>query len=63
MTMEVDFGVEGRNTCECGRVWLLKEIRVPQRDKNSIECTCGRTLISWNGECFWKAELIEDISK
>src|ERR1039458_3687646 len=60
--MEVNAGVEGKNTCpECGRVWLLTQRKVPQRDKDDISCICGRTLVSWNGGCVWTATLIDDI--
>jgi hypothetical protein len=57
---EVNGGVEGENTCECGLVWYLSKRKEPQRDKDSISCTCGQTLVSWNGGCVWKAELVED---
>jgi hypothetical protein len=33
--------VEGRNTCECGRVWELTQRRKSQRDKDDISCYCG----------------------
>jgi hypothetical protein len=59
--MAVNSGVEGNNTCECGRVWLLSKRSVPQRDKDDISCTCGKTLVSWNGGCVWTAKLIKDI--
>lgn len=45
----VNAGVEGEHTCRCGRVWLLAKRNVPQRDKDDISCTCGRALVSWNG--------------
>jgi hypothetical protein len=61
--MEVNSGIEGKNTCECGRVWLLTLYKRPQRDNGVISCTCGRTLAIWNGECVWTATLIQDISK
>jgi hypothetical protein len=61
MNPEVNAGVEGKNTCDCGRVWNLVERSSPQRDKDSISCVCGKTLVSWNGGCYWKAELIADI--
>ena len=57
----VNAGVEGRNTCECGRVWELTQRKEPQRDKDDISCTCGRTLVSWNGGCVWKAKLVSDV--
>jgi hypothetical protein len=59
--MEVNSGVEGKTTCECGRVWLLTQHKRAQRDKDDISCTCGRILVSWNGGCVWTAELIRDI--
>jgi hypothetical protein len=59
--MEVNSGVEGENTCECGRVWLLAKRRVPQRDKDDLSCNCGKTLVRWNGGCVWTAKLIKDV--
>lgn len=56
----VNSGVEGENTCLCGRVWLLAKRSAPQRDKDDICCTCGRVLVSWNGGCVWEATLILD---
>jgi hypothetical protein len=58
---EVNGGVEGKNTCECGRVWLLAERKTPQRDKDEIICPCGKVLVSWNGGCVWTAKLVKDI--
>jgi len=45
--------------CECGRVWKLNEIKVGMRDKDSLNCTCGREVISWNGGVVYT---MEDIS-
>jgi len=59
--MEVNSGVEGENTCECGRVWLLAKRKVPQRDKDDLSCNCGKKLVRWNGGCVWTAQLIKDI--
>ena len=42
-------------------MWLLAKRNVPQRDKDDISCTCGKTLVSRNGGCVWTAELIRDI--
>lgn len=47
--------------CECGRVWNLKKHSLIQRDPDSVECKCGRTLKSWTGACFWEAELVQDV--
>lgn len=57
----VNSGKEGEKPCECGRVWLLAKRNEPQRDKDDISCTCGRTLVSWNGGCVWTAKLIKDV--
>lgn len=35
--------------CECGRIYELRKIKVPVRDKDSIHCECGRELMAWNG--------------
>jgi hypothetical protein len=59
--MDVNSGVEGENTCECGRVWLLAKRKVPQRDKDDLSCNCGKTLVRWNGGCVWTAKLIKDV--
>jgi hypothetical protein len=59
--MEVNSGVEGKNTCQCGRVWFLTQRKRGQRDKDDLSCTCGRTLVSWNGGCVWTAKLIKDV--
>ena len=59
MNTEVNAGVEGKNICECGRVWMLTQRKVPQRDKDYLSCTCGSILVSWNGGCVWTAELID----
>jgi hypothetical protein len=61
MNTEVNAGVEGENTCECGRVWLLVPRKVPQRDKDEVSCICEQNLASWNGGCVWTAKLIKDI--
>jgi hypothetical protein len=36
MDSGVNCGVEGEKICLCGRVWLLSERKVPQRDKDDI---------------------------
>jgi hypothetical protein len=45
-------------TCECGLTWLLRKIKQPMRDNDSLQCKCGRTLIEWNGGCTWVGELV-----
>jgi len=59
--MDPDLGFKGEVTCECGRVWLLAQEKLIQRESDSIECMCGKTLRKWNGPHFWMAELIRDI--
>ena len=63
MNPKVNAGKEGRHRCVCGRVWELSERKVPMRDKDSLACDCGATLVSWNGGCVWNATLIEDIQE
>jgi len=48
--------------CECGLTWKLTKHKAPFgiRDSDSLTCTCGRELISWNGGCIWVAELIPE---
>ncbi len=48
-------------TCECGRVWELKRIKIIMRDKDSLNCICGRELIHWNGGHMWTGTLVSDI--
>jgi len=44
--------------CQCGRVWRLAEHKVSTRDKDTLECKCGRVIISWNGGVIYTAELV-----
>lgn len=59
--MDFDLGIDGEKKCECGRVWYLRKRSLIQRDPDSIECKCGRTLKEWTGACFWEAELIRGL--
>ena len=45
-------------TCECGLVWKLRKVKVIMRDADSLNCNCGRELISWNGGHIWTGEII-----
>jgi hypothetical protein len=47
--------------CECGRVWHLTKHSLIQRDRDSLECKCGKTLKRWNGACCWVAELAQGL--
>lgn len=49
--------------CECGRVWNVTEHKYFMRDKDSLDCKCGREIISWNGGVTYSAKLIEDLPK
>lgn len=51
--------------CECGLVWRLTKVKTPygMRDKDSLECDCGRELISWNGGHMYNAEKVAKDSK
>jgi len=46
--------------CECGLVWKLVKVKTPYgiRDSDSLQCSCGRELISWNGRHTWTAEVV-----
>lgn len=44
-------------TCDCGKRWTIYKRSVPMRDKDSIECDCGKTLLRWNGGVMYTAEL------
>lgn len=46
--------------CTCGRVWNLKRIKLPQRDKDSFNCVCGKELESWNGGEMWAGTLVSE---
>lgn len=48
-------------TCDvCGSIYSLQAIKIPVRDKDSIECfVCDNRLKSWNGSKMWSAELLE----
>jgi hypothetical protein len=45
---------------KCGRVWELKSEKLPFRDKDSIKCTCGEELLSWNGGICYQSRLVQD---
>jgi hypothetical protein len=47
--------------CECGRLWGLTKHSLIQRDPDSVECKCGRTLKRWTGACFWTTELLQGL--
>ena len=43
---------EGEIACtQCGRVWYLTKDNTIQRNPDSLECKCGKTLHSWRGAC------------
>jgi len=48
-------------TCDvCGSIYSFQAVKIPVRDKDSIECfVCNTRLRSWNGAKMWRAELIE----
>ncbi|MNJ35526.1 hypothetical protein D3C77_302700 [compost metagenome] len=48
-------------TCDkCGSIYNFRAIKIPVRDKDSIECfVCGNLLRSWNAAKMWTAELQE----
>lgn len=46
----IQVGFEETKTCsKCGKKWDIHKIRIPMRDKDSLECDCGEKLLSWNG--------------
>lgn len=57
------FGMTGRKTCACGRVWELVKHKTRETDSESVECKCGRTLKRWSGACFWIPRLVRDIAE
>ena len=40
-------------TCECGLKWRLHRVKAIARGSGSVNCTCGRELVNWNGGHMW----------
>ena len=39
-----------KETCpECGSVYEVTEYKLPVRDNDSFNCSCGHEMASWNG--------------
>jgi hypothetical protein len=34
--------------CICGAIWERTEVQATTRDSDDFQCTCGRTLETWN---------------
>jgi hypothetical protein len=34
--------------CTCGAIWERTEVQTAARDRDDFQCTCGRTLETWN---------------
>jgi hypothetical protein len=34
--------------CTCGAIWERIEVQTEARDSDDFQCTCGRTLETWN---------------
>jgi hypothetical protein len=34
--------------CTCGAIWERTEVESMARDRDDFQCTCGRTLETWN---------------
>jgi hypothetical protein len=34
--------------CTCGAIWERTEVQTDARDRDDFQCTCGRTLETWN---------------
>jgi hypothetical protein len=49
--------------CDCGKFWELKKLKSPVRDKDDIHCTCGRTIIEWNGGVMYIAYPLKDVTE
>lgn len=50
-----------QHTCtKCGKQWLINKIKIIMRDKDSLECTCGETIIKWNGAVMYTAEPLKN---
>lgn len=52
--------VNEEKSSSCGRVWRIIDHKTIMRDKDSLECTCGRTLLRWNGGTMYSKELIKE---
>lgn len=49
---------------KCGSVYKVRAIKIPVRDKDSLDCVvCGEELKRWNEAKMWAAELIEKHEK
>ena len=38
----------------------MRSLPMTKRDKDSIECECGRTIKKWNEAKAWYADLIDE---
>ena len=48
-------------TCKnCGRVYKFKQHKSPMRDKDSIDCKCGKEIIKWNGGVWFTVDSIQN---
>jgi hypothetical protein len=34
--------------CTCGAIWERTEVETAVRERDDFQCTCGRTLETWN---------------
>ncbi|KOP78170.1 hypothetical protein AMS59_13830 [Lysinibacillus sp. FJAT-14745] len=51
---------ERTQTCvKCGNRWEIYKLRLIMRDKDSLECDCGETLIKWNGAVMYTSKLVD----
>lgn len=51
--------MDGERCPSCGRVWKIVKHKIIIRDKDSLKCDCGHTLISWNGAVMYSSKLIK----
>lgn len=54
-------GHEKIKTClKCGKKWEINKITLTMRDKDSLECDCGETILSWNGAVMYTAKPLKE---
>ena len=50
-----------REVCpKCGKVWQIRKMKLPMRDKDELYCDCGHVLMSWNGGVMYMADEVPE---
>lgn len=54
-------GFDRIKTCSnCGKKWGIYKVSLPMRDKDTLECDCKETLLSWNGGVMYTSKPSEN---